>query len=137
MMWFDIFRLILFGLCAGLITSCGYFSLFIAVGVINRFVQFTHTADKIRHYENMVIAGVFLGSFVCLINPFRFLPGVFWIVFMLFSGCFSGCFLLSLSEAVKGVPVFARRVRLTTGFTIILFFLALGKGLGTLFYFLF
>lgn len=124
----------LFGLSAGLITACGYFALFMTIGVLNRFIQFTHTADREKHYENVVILGVFIGNIFSLCGA-QILSHSAWAVFSLFAGCFSGCFLLSLSEAVKGIPVFIRRTRIRMGFTIILLFLALGKGLGSLFYF--
>ena len=135
MTYSNIIRLIVIGLSAGLFTSCGYFALFMTVGVINRFVQFTHTADKEKFYECVVITGVILGNFICLFDAVKILPVALWIAFALFAGSFSGCFLLSLAEAVKGIPVFIRRGRIRTGFTIIIFFLALGKALGSLFYF--
>lgn len=134
-MTFDVVKLVIFGIGAGVFTSCGYFALFMTVGVINRFEQFSHTADREKWYEDCVILGVALGNIICLYDAVKILPNMFWCVFLLFTGCFSGCFLLSLAEAVKGIPVFVRRSRIRCGFTIIIFFLALGKGLGSLFYF--
>lgn len=130
------FRQCLFGLSAGLITSCGYFALFFAIGVITRFIQYSHTAGSERIYENAVILGVVFGNIFGLFYPVYIIPRVLLVIFFLFAGIFSGCFLMSLSEAVKGIPVFARRARLRTGFTVIIFFIALGKGLGSLFYFI-
>ena len=135
MMYSNVIRLLIIGFSAGIFTSCGYFALFMTVGVINRFVQFTHTADKEKFYESIVITGVVLGNFICLFDAVKILPVVFWIFFSLFAGSFTGCFLLSLAEAVKGIPVFIRRGRIRTGFVIIIMFLALGKALGSLFYF--
>lgn len=131
----DTLRLLIYGFSAGIITSCGYFALFMTVGVVNRFVQFTHTADKEKLYENVIIIGVILGSFLCMYKGYKIIPQGILTVYFLFAGCFSGCFLLSLAEATKGIPVFIRRSRLRTGFVIIIMFLALGKGLGSLFYF--
>ena len=46
MMWNEFLLIVLFSLGAGFVTSCGYFALFMTVGVISRIVQFTHTAEK-------------------------------------------------------------------------------------------
>lgn len=135
MTWNEVLLIVLFSFGAGVVTSCGYFALFMTVGVISRFVQFTHTAGKERLYENLVITGVTIGNVFFTFTPREFLPSAVWVVFSVFAGMFTGCFLIALAEAVKGIPVFARRVRLRTGFVIILFFLALGKALGALFYF--
>ena len=135
MMWNEFLLIVLFSLGAGFVTSCGYFALFMTVGVISRIVQFTHTAGRERFYENLVITGVTVGNAFFTFTPYEFLPSAVWVVFSVFAGMYMGCFLISLAEAVKGIPVFSRRARLRTGFVIILFFLALGKGLGALFYF--
>lgn len=60
MMWNEFLLIVLFSLGAGFVTSCGYFALFMTVGVISRIVQFTHTAGRERFYENLVITAVLL-----------------------------------------------------------------------------
>lgn len=62
MMWNEFLLIVLFSLGAGFVTSCGYFALFMTVGVISRIVQFTHTAGRERFYENLVITGVTVGN---------------------------------------------------------------------------
>ena len=57
-------------------------------------------------------------------------------VYGVFAGIFIGCFLVSLAETVKSIPIFVRRARLTTGLCIVIIFFALGKGIGSLFYFM-
>ena len=136
MMWVKILIHVTFGLSAGFITACGYFAIFSYVGVLTRFIQYSNTAAHIYFYENVLILGVTFGNIVCLFTPFATIPLFFWMIFALCSGVFAGCFILSLAEAVKGVPVFARRIRLRIGLVTIIAALAIGKGLGSLFYFI-
>ncbi len=135
MMWSRYMLLLLFGLSAGFVTACGYFALFSFVGVLNRFIQYSNTANHIHFYENIIIVGVTFGNAVCIFMPYEFFSLVFWVIFALCSGIFAGCFILSLAEAVKGVPVFARRTRLRIGLAALILALALGKCGGSLFYF--
>lgn len=135
-MWIRIAVMVFFGLCAGVATASGYFALIASIGVITRFAQYTNTADKIRWYEGMIIVGAAVGNAL-----FVFMPDVrVWnwliIVYGIFAGVFIGCFLVSLAEAVKSIPIFVRRARLTTGLCIVIILFAIGKGIGSLFYFM-
>ena len=135
-MWAKVILMVLFGLSAGAATASGYFALIASIAVITRFAQYTHTADRIRWYESMIITGASLGNVL-----FVFMPDVAvwnWVTVLagVCSGIFIGCFLVSLAEAVKSIPIFVRRTRLTTGLCLIMIFFAVGKGLGSLFYFL-
>ena len=135
-MWIKIALLVLFGLGAGTATAGGYFAIIATTGVITRFAQYTHTADKIRFYELMIICGASAGNILFVFMPPIALPAWIIVSAALFMGVFIGCFLVSLAEALKGIPIFVRRVRLTEGLRLIIIFFALGKGLGGLFYFL-
>ena len=103
---------------------------------IPRFAQYTHTAGKIRFYELMIICGAALGNVAFVFMPPVSFPAWLIVPAVLFMGVFTGCFLVSLAEALKGIPIFVRRVKLTVGLCCIIVFFALGKGLGGLFYFL-
>ena len=135
-MWIKIILMAVFALSAGVATASGYFALIASIGVITRFAQFTGTARRIRWYELMIIAGASIGNAFFVFMPDISFPG--WIIVLngFFSGIFIGCFLVSLAEAVKGITIFVRRTRLTEGLCVIILFFALGKGLGSLFYFL-
>ena len=135
-MWIRYVFLALFGVSAGGTIACGYFALISSVGTINRLVHYTHTGSRVRLYEDVIILGVILGNLLWLFEPILNLPLVLWTVFALMSGVFTGCFLVSLAEAVKGLPIFARRARLKNGIKWIIIALALGKGIGSLLYFL-
>ncbi|MGN0378973.1 MAG: stage V sporulation protein AB [Butyrivibrio sp.] len=135
-MWIRIVLMAFFGLSAGVATASGYFALIASIGVITRFAQYTNTANRIRWYESMIIIGAAVGNAL-----FVFMPHIVvwnWViaVYGVFAGIFIGCFLVSLAEAVKSIPIFVRRARLTTGLCIVIIFFALGKGIGSLFYFM-
>mgnify|MGYP001100964486 CR=1 FL=1 len=135
-MWIKAALLILFALGGGAATAGGYFAIIATVGVITRFAQYTHTAGKIRFYELMIICGAALGNVAFVFMPPVSFPAWLIVPAVLFMGVFTGCFLVSLAEALKGIPIFVRRVKLTVGLCCIIVFFALGKGLGGLFYFL-
>ena len=135
-MWIRIVLMAFFGLSAGVATASGYFALIASIGVITRFAQYTNTANRIRWHESMIIIGAAVGNAL-----FVFMPHIVvwnWViaVYGVFAGIFIGCFLVSLAEAVKSIPIFVRRARLTTGLCIVIIFFALGKGIGSLFYFM-
>ena len=135
-MWIRIVLMAFFGLSAGVATASGYFALIASIGVITRVAQYTNTANRIRWYESMIIIGAAVGNAL-----FVFMPHIVvwnWViaVYGVFAGIFIGCFLVSLAEAGKSIPIFVRRARLTTGLCIVIIFFALGKGIGSLFYFM-
>ena len=83
------------------------------------------------------MAGAILGNILFVFSPELKIWGGMMAVFGLAAGIFTGCFLMSLAETVKGVPVFIRRTGLTTGLCILIIVLAIGKSLGSFFYFCF
>lgn len=135
-MWIKAALLILFAFGGGVATAGGYFAIIATVGVITRFAQYTHTAGKIRLYELLIICGATLGNVLFVFMPPFALPIWIMIPALLFMGVFTGCFLVSIAEALKGIPIFVRRTRLVKGLCFVIIFFALGKGLGGLFYFL-
>ncbi len=135
-MWIRIAILMLIGLSAGIVTAAGYFAVITSIGVITRFADNTHTAKYIGLYEIAIIAGATIGNIFIVFMPSLPMWGGFSTVWFFFGGIFIGCFLVSLAEAVKGIPVFLRRTKLTKGLGLIIIALALGKGIGSLIYFM-
>lgn len=128
--------MVIFGLSAGLATASGFFAVIASIGVITRFAQYTHTAYRIKSYESMVIAGAAIGNAAFIFMPKIKIWPVFAGLFAVASGIFIGCFLVSLAEVVKGIPIFFRRTGIQKGLAYIILFFALGKGIGSLFYFI-
>jgi stage V sporulation protein AB len=124
-----------FGLGAGAVTAAGYFAIIAAVGVVTRFAEYTKTASKIRLYEIVLSLGAIVGNYLIIFRPTYGLD--FWIIVPvgILCGMFTGCFLLSLAEVIKGFPVFLRKAKIQKGISVIIIALAFGKTLGSIFYF--
>lgn len=149
-------RLIMLGICGicfGMITSAGVFTVLSAVGLVPRFVGKTHSAKEIMLYENMIILGTTVGGvFSVMGDEIRlgdFFVGrlgvtqVSWeavanVVLAaggLFSGMLVGCLALAIAEMLDSIPIFTRRVSFRHGLGIVVLCMAIGKLCGSLFYF--
>lgn len=125
----------IFGFAGGAVSASGFFAVLTIVGVINRFAKVTHTAKYIKIYEDMIIIGATIGN-VLVIFKLNVNVGVLGCaLFGLIAGIFIGSFLVCLAETIKALPIFIRRVRISSGLGYIILFLALGKGIGSLMYF--
>ena len=134
-MWIRYVLLVIVGIGGGAVTAAGYFAILAAVGIITRFADYTNTASKIRLYEICLCLGGITGNILFVFNPTIQLWQPLIAVVGLFMGIFVGCFLLSLAESVKGLPIFLRKSRIQKGISIIIISFAIGKTLGSLFYF--
>lgn len=128
--------LLIIGVGSGIAVSAGSFAAIAGIGVIPRFADRTHTAKHILWYESCAIVGGIVGN---LIYIFHFpIPGkiIALGIFGLFSGIFVGCLVMALAEILNVIPIFTRRIKLTSGLNIIIIAIALGKIMGSLFQFL-
>lgn len=151
--------LAVYGLSAGLLVSAGIFTVLLAVGLTPRFVGTTHTAKKIFLYEGCITAGAVIGTLFSAIPAMghagewvrqRLFSGVagerlttaidiageiFLGIGGLFMGMFVGCLALAIAEMLNSIPIFARRVSYRHGLGIAVLMVAIGKLLGSLYYF--
>ncbi len=152
-MWEQLVRqgiLAVLGLCAGLSVASGVFTVFTAVGLVPRFAEHTDSADHILKYENAIILGCFLGNVFSLSAeklleanyslPVMGIP-VFWqkgllAVIGLFVGIYVGTLALSIAEMLDALPIMAHRMNLKQGIGLVVTGLALGKLVGSLFYYM-
>ena len=134
-MWIKYIALVVIGIGGGAITAAGYFAVLAMVGVITRFANFSGTASHIRLYEKMLCLGGILGNLIWLFEiPIKLFSPI-EICYGVLTGIFVGCFLVSLAEMVKGLPVFMKKAGLKKGISAVIISLALGKSLGSIFYF--
>lgn len=134
-MWNLIF-LVIIGLSCGMVVAGGMFTVLLTVGLIPRFAGKTHTANHVKIYESATIIGTL---FFCLMQLFEWeipLTKIFLGLFGLFSGIFVGSLAVAIAEMLDGIPIFARRIQFRRGLGISIVFLAMGKTLGSFFYFL-
>lgn len=146
----------LFSISSGFMIAGGVFTAIIVLGLAPRFVGRSHTGRKLLSYENCIVAGsiagcvlsvtgkgiperfinelsVNNGSYVNLIEAILYAAlGIFGI----FSGIFVGCLALALAEILDTYAVFERRIQLKKGLAMIVLWMALGKIIGSLIYFL-
>ena len=137
----------------GLLAAAGVFTVLTAVGLVPRFAGKTHTARKVFLFEEMVIFGTILGSFISVFPEYSQI-GLFlqesvpdltplWlklgqavqIVIGLFRGMFIGCLALSIAEMLDSIPIFARRISFRHGIGLAILSVAIGKLCGSLYYF--
>lgn len=128
--------LIITGIASGLITATGLFALISSIGLVNRYADVTDTKEHIILYEEMIIAGAGAGN-IWFIFEFPFHVGVAGLlVYGLVAGMFIGTFLLCLAETVKALPILTHRVRIKKGLGFVILFIAIGKCVGHLIYYL-
>jgi len=127
----------IFGFAGGAISASGFFAVLTIVGVMNRFAKVTRTAKHIKLYEDMIILGATIGNILVIFQLVIHVGIIACAIFGLLSGIFIGSFLVCLAETIKALPIFIRRVRISSGLGYIILFLAIGKGIGSLMYFYF
>ena len=91
--------------------------------------------NKFDNIKGLVIILIIVGNLLIIFRPSYDLWKGIIIPIGILCGMFTGCFLLSLAEAVKGFPVFLRKSKIQKGISGIIILLALGKTLGSIFYF--
>ena len=134
--------MILAALCSGIGVAAGTFSFFLVIRVLPRMVQKAKLKHKIISIENMVIKGVLFGTVLSLFTWKK--KWLYWLlgktllsIYGMSAGIFSGCIAIALAEILDTFPIFFRRLKLDERFCeSLLFIMAVGKMIGSLFYFL-
>ena len=134
-MWGKQILLGILGLSAGMGTAAGLLSFIIGLGVVSDFADRTHTGKKILWYEDCIAAGGILGNLFWVYQIW--IPGgrCLLSVFGLFSGIFVGCWSMALAEVLNIFPIFVRRIKLIKCIPFLILGMALGKGIGAIWYF--
>ena len=107
-----------------------------SIGLINRYADVTNTTESIMLYEEMIIFGAGIGNIWYIFElPIKLgVAGV--ILYGAVSGIFIGTFLICLAETVKVLPILAHRVKLKKCLGFVVLFIAIGKMVGHLVYYL-
>lgn len=134
--------LIIIGLSAGLGIAAGTFAFLFVIRVIPRMVQKAKIEHKIIYIENIVFRGIMFGTIMSLFSwkkkwLFTLLGRSILTIAGLSAGIFVGCFAVALAEILDTFPIFFRRLHLKDDFGVVLIFvMAFGKMIGSLFFFL-
>lgn len=135
MMWIKEVFLAFTGLAAGFAVSAGVFAFIISVGVIPRMIGKSRTAAETMVYEDVILLG---GTFGNLISIFHWQIPLGLPLLLLFgvsAGIFTGCLAVALAEILNSFPIMFRRMRVKEGLNWILFFMAMGKTFGSLYFY--
>ncbi|MEE0692115.1 MAG: stage V sporulation protein AB [Lachnospiraceae bacterium] len=123
------------GFAAGFIVAGGEVALMIGLGIITRFIGVTHTAKRVRYYEDAILLGALAGTILTVFKV-KVLAGVWILAFGgLFMGIFVGGWIMALAEVINVFPVYCRRLGITKGLSWIIITLAAGKTIGSLLHF--
>lgn len=129
--------LIIIGLSSGTIIAGGITGLLIGLAIIPRYAGITRTARYILFFEDICFLGITLGNILYLFKIRIPLGNPLIIIYGLFSGIFLGCWILALAEMADIFPIFARRIRFVRGLPAVILSIAVGKCLGSLFFYLY
>lgn len=134
--------LILIGFCSGTGIAAGTFAFLFVIRVIPRMVQKAKLEHKIIYIENFVFRGVMFGTILSLFTwkkkwLFTLLGRSILTIAGVSAGIFVGCFAVALAEILDTFPIFFRRLHIKNDFGVVLIFvMAFGKMIGSLFFFL-
>lgn len=123
------------GFCSGVIIAGGVVGLLIGLSIVPRYAGVTHTGKHILLYEDVTLLGIISGNLFFLYG-WRIPGNTFMLIlYGLFSGIFLGGWIMALAEMADVFPIFSRRIKLTNGIRLVVIAVALGKTLGSLYYF--
>lgn len=124
------------GLVAGVGVSAGTFAFLIVIGVIPRMIGKCNRAAETIHFENAIICGGILGNIVSVFPGISLPFGPFLLCLYGFSaGIFVGCIAVALAEILNTFPILFRRMHLKEGLSWVMLAMALGKSVGSFWYF--
>lgn len=126
------------GFSAGFITAAAYVAFISMLGIFPKIAAKTKTAKQCILYENCLIIGIltatllqfFVNSnfFGSAATPSYFM-GIFLLILLgLFGGVYTGFLIGGLSEVLNVIPTYAKITHTQAKISLVLFFLALGKG---------
>lgn len=141
--------LIISGLSAGFLTAAAYVAFIAMLGVFPKIAAKTNTAKQCILYENCLIIGILLATLLQFCVSFfssslpqvALLPPIIGklmlILIGLFGGIYIGFLIGGLSEVLNVIPTYARKTHIQSKIGLLILFLALGKGVFSLIYFLY
>ena len=124
---------------AGSAVSAGTFAFIIVIGIMPRLLRKSKMTD-VLFLENVINAGVIAGNLLSLwdkkLFTFPYLVGhLIVVVYGVCTGMFVGCMSVALAEILHTFPIIFRRTKLKIGLSAVVYAMAAGKLLGSLFYF--
>lgn len=134
-MWIENIILFIIGFASGGAIASGIFALIVKLGVVTRLAAFTKTTTDMKKYENCIWLGGVAGNLITIFSFPLPIGVVGQAVLGLFFGIYVGCFYMALAESLHSLPILNRRMNIKKGTGAISFSMAVGKTLGSFFYF--
>ncbi|MCI5950695.1 MAG: stage V sporulation protein AB [Anaerostipes sp.] len=125
----------LIGISAGVIIAGSFLAFLSMIGIIPRIAAVTKTMDHAVMFEDAIVLGAVLGNVIYLYSIQISLGWIGLVFYGFFGGFFVGCLAAALAEVLKSVPIFSRRIKLRKGQPYLVYSLAAGKLIGSLFQF--
>lgn len=134
------------GLIFGCATAAGVIALLTTLGVVPRMIARFQVANAIIPCECAITIGGIVGCLTSLGNenvgrlvggPPSLWQNAFLVLVALCCGVYVGCQAMALAEVLNTFPILFRRTKLQMGLRFGIFFIALGKLVGSLWYFAF
>lgn len=124
--------LAIIGFAGGVSVAAGTFALITALGIVPRLAARMGVAGHVYKLESVIVLGGTIGSLLSVYHfPMR-IGDVGLVIFGIFAD-FCGAFQWHSAEAVKVFPVLCQRINLSYGIYLLIFMMAAGKFLGTLY----
>lgn len=133
--------MIVVGISSGLGVAAGTFAFLFVIRIIPRMIQKARLEHKIIFIENNVFRGVMFGTAMSLFSwkkkwLFELFGKTLLTIFGMSAGIFVGCLAVALAEILDTFPIFFRRLNIKDEFgEVLLFVMAIGKLIGSLFFF--
>ncbi len=139
--------LIISGLSAGFLTAAAYVAFIAMLGIFPKIAAKTNTAKQCILYETCLMSGILLSTLLqfCAIYSSSsilqsdILPKPLGILFLscigLFGGIYIGFLISGLSEMLNVIPIYSRKANIQKWSLLVIFFIAVGKGIFSLIYF--
>lgn len=134
--------IIFVGLSSGIGVAAGTFAFLLVIRVIPRMVQKAKLEHKSIYIENIVFRGIIFGTILSLFSwkkkwLFDLLGKTLLTIYGMSAGIFVGCLAVALAEILDTFPIFFRRIHIEEKYgEVFLLVMAVGKMLGSLFFFL-
>ena len=128
--------------CGGVGVAAGTFAFLIIIRILPRMIQKAKLEHRVIYIENMVCRGILFGTILSLFSwkkrwLFALLGKTLLTIYGMSAGIFVGCLAVALAEILDTFPIFFRRMHLGENYgEMLLFIMAMGKMIGSLFFFL-
>lgn len=140
MMWTRHILMAVFVFFCGTAVSAGTFAFLLVIGVVPRMIKKMNLGKHIISIENALILGILTGAVFSVIEWQARFP-VVWVghlilaLYGMIAGIFVGCIAVALAEILNTFPIMFRRMYINRGLSYIMIAMALGKMIGSFYYF--